>query len=149
MSLRNKVERPVSAGGVVYKIENQQIQILLCGQGDPSSWVLPKGTPDPDETMEETALREVQEETGIEVIIQSYVGKIRYWFSDDEKNVSFHKTVHFYLMIPIGGSISLHDHEFERVEWFPIQEALKSMTYDNDRQIIKKGLNIIKATPHP
>ena len=87
---RSKIERPVSAGGVVYRLENQQVQILLCGQGDPSSWVLPKGTPDPGETMEETALREVQEETGLQVVIQSYVDEIRYWFSDDAENVLFH-----------------------------------------------------------
>ena len=66
-------------------------------------WTLPKGTPESAETIEETALREVVEETGLEVRILAPVGAIDYFFTQDGDRI--HKTVHFFLMEPIGGSL--------------------------------------------
>lgn len=145
MQASKKVERPVSAGGVVYRTKGQGLQILLCGWGTPSSWVLPKGTPDPGESLEQTALREVQEETGLEVVIRDYVDRTQYWFTGDSGRVRYHKTVHFYLMTPVGGALSLHDPEFETVQWFSAGEAVKAMTYTNDARIVKKALAMIRA----
>ena len=64
------------------------------------------------ETLEETALREVQEETGLEPVIEERIRSIDYWFSSKDDDVRYHKTVHFYLMRAIGGDTSLHDPEF-------------------------------------
>lgn len=145
MPPNTKVEQAVSAGGVVYRRDGHEFQVLLCGWHTSSSWVLPKGTPDPGESLEQTALREVREETGIEVVIQDYIGHTRYWFTGDEGRVRYHKTVHFYLMKPVGGELSLHDPEFDIVQWFPAREALKVMSYANDVRIIKKALTMIRA----
>ena len=145
MQPSKKVERPVSAGGVVYRTEEQDLQILLCGWRTPSSWVLPKGTPDPGESLEQTALREVQEETGLEVVIRDYIDRTQYWFTGDSGRVRYHKTVHFYLMTPVGGALSLHDPEFDIVQWFSAGEAVKAMTYTNDARIVKKALAMIGA----
>ena len=72
--VRRRVERPVSAGGVVYRVVDGKIEAVLCGRIDTGRWSLPKGTPDPGETLERTALREVREETGLEVAIEAPIG---------------------------------------------------------------------------
>ncbi len=145
MPSSKKMERPVSAGGVVYRIEDQDLQILLCGWRSPSSWMLPKGTPDPGETLEQTALREVREETGLEVVIQAYVDRTQYWFTSDSGGVRYHKTVHFYLMSPVGGSLSFHDPEFDLVQWFPVGEAVRAMTHTNDARIVERAVAMVRA----
>ena len=102
------------------------------------SWTLPKGTPESAETIEETALREVVEETGLEVRILAPVGAIDYFFTQDGERI--HKTVHFFLMEPIGGSLDNHDHEFEAVRFFPVQEALSLLTFPTERQLVEQAL---------
>ena len=81
-------------------------------------WSLPKGTPDGDETPEETALREVHEETGLQVRILDTIGDIHYRFVRDGRRID--KTVHYYLMEATGGDLADHDHEFEEVRWFEL-----------------------------
>ena len=107
------------------------------------TWSLAKGTPDPGETLEETALREVREETGLEVDIAAPLGTIEYWFHRREFNVRYHKTVYFYLMVPVGGGIELHDPEFDVVQWFPSDEALQAMTYANESDLLRRALEVI------
>ena len=119
------------------------------GKGNGSSggkrvrWSLAKGTPDAGESLEETALREVREETGLEVEIDSPLGAIEYWFAGREPDIRYHKTVHFYLMVPIGGGIELHDPEFDVVQWFSSDEALSVMAYANEADVMRRALSVI------
>ncbi|HAA95305.1 MAG TPA: hypothetical protein DCE26_06415 [Dehalococcoidia bacterium] len=138
-----RVETPVSAGGVVYRRTNGQLETVLCGRSKPVRWSLAKGTPDPGETLEETALREVREETGLEVEIDGSLGSIDYWFSDRERDVRFHKTVHFYLMVPVGGHTDQHDPEFDVVEWFKADDAVKNLVYANEVDVMQRALALI------
>lgn len=138
-----RIEEPVSAGGVVYRIVDGQIETVLCGRDNPIRWSLAKGTPDPGETLEETALREVREETGLEVQIQEPIKSIDYWFADRESDVRFHKTVHFYLMVATGGDVDQHDPEFDVIQWFPSDKALKSLTYANETEVLRQALELI------
>ena len=158
-----RVKTLVSAGGVVWRKIDGHIQAVLCGlilrskargtkaQPDlnPSKtenfrWSLAKGTPDPGETLEETALREVREETGLEVEIDSPLGAIDYWFVGREPGVRFHKTVHYYLMNPIGGGLELHDPEFDVVQWFTSEEALGILAYANETEVLRRALKVIE-----
>ena len=104
-----------SAGGIVVRTD-QEGPSLVVGmrrrERDSATWTLPKGTPDPGETVEETALREVAEETGLEVRIVEPLPSIEYSFV--QPGTRIHKTVHYFLMEPVGGDLSRHDHEFER-----------------------------------
>ena len=145
MPPKRRVEHLVSAGGVVYRLTGQEIEVLLCGRHVPALWALPKGTPEPEESLEQTALREVQEETGLEVTLQASLGSIQYWFFRIQDAVRCHKTVHFYLMSPMGGSLSLHDPEFDVVQWYPEGEALKVMTHGDEVRMVKKALSVVKA----
>ncbi len=140
---KRRVERHVSAGGVVYRLTNGEIEAVLCGRSDPLRWSLPKGTPDKGESLEETALREVREETGLEVVIEAALGNINYWFVTPDNQASCNKTVHFFLMGQVGGSMDQHDPEFDEVRWFHSRQALKSLAYANETNVLKRALNVI------
>jgi 8-oxo-dGTP pyrophosphatase MutT (NUDIX family) len=140
---RPRIEEPVSAGGIVYREVGSRIETVLCGRDLPVRWSLAKGTPDPGETLEQTALREVREETGLDVEIQEPIKSIDYWFADREGEVRYHKTVHFYLMVPIGGATDQHDPEFDVVQWFPCDEALQSLAYANEVEVLRQALELI------
>jgi 8-oxo-dGTP pyrophosphatase MutT (NUDIX family) len=139
-----KTQRVTSAGGVVLRRRDEEREVLLCGRNSDNVWALPKGTPEPGETLEQTALREVREETGVEVENEATVGDIRYWFSRPEEGVRYFKTVRHYLMRPVGGDTRLHDHEFDDVRWFGVQEALKLLTYQNEVQILRQAIDLAK-----
>jgi 8-oxo-dGTP pyrophosphatase MutT (NUDIX family) len=101
---------------------------------DSVTWTLPKGTPDPGETIEETALREVGEETGLEVRIVEPLSAIEYDFVQDGTRI--HKTVHYYLMEAVGGDLAHHDAEFERVRWVAFDEADALLTFATERELV-------------
>lgn len=163
---KSRVQRLVSAGGVVYRRVNGRLEAVLCGrhmpphtsskplagsEDSPGSkknirWSLAKGTPDTGETLEQTALREVREETGLEVEIDAPIGSIEYWFSEKGNKARFHKTVHFYLMAPRGGNTDQHDPEFDVVEWFPYDEAVETVGYANEAGVLKKALALIPGS---
>ena len=143
MNAQSRVETPVSAGGVVYQMNAGRLETVLCGRSQPVRWSLAKGTPDPGETLEETALREVREETGLEVEIDGSLGSIDYWFADRDKEVRYHKTVHFYLMIPVGGATDQHDPEFDVVQWFDAKQAVKTLAHANEANVLQRALDLI------
>ena len=140
---KQRVENLVSAGGVVCREVDGRIETVLCGRETPVRWSLAKGTPDIGESLEDTALREVREETGLEVRIEENIGSIEYWFADRDGAIRYRKTVHFYLMAPTGGHIGQHDPEFDVVEWFPADEALKNLTYANEVEVLRRALALI------
>lgn len=143
MKTEQPVEHPVSAGGVVYRYSQDALEVILCGRKVPPTWNLPKGTPELGESMAETALREVREETGLSVIIKKRISFVRYWFIRD--GVHYHKTVHFYLMEPVGGSTGEHDPEFDVVEWFPVAEACHRLTYENEVRMVRRAMDMIQT----
>ena len=106
-----------AAGGVIInKLGNE---VVLCHRQKESLWTLPKGKPKKNETIEQTALREVNEETGLKVEIVSKIGKIEYAFSrkTNSDKTNYKKIVHWYLMHFTGGNFQFHDNEFDLVEW--------------------------------
>jgi 8-oxo-dGTP pyrophosphatase MutT (NUDIX family) len=136
--------RTTSAGGIVTRDGEHGLEVLVCGRSSDHLWALPKGTPEPGETLEQTALREVREETGVEVESQGLVGDIKYWFSRPQEGVRYFKTVRHFLLRPVGGDPSLHDHEFDEVRWIPAQEALKLLTYQNEVRILRQALDLVR-----
>jgi 8-oxo-dGTP pyrophosphatase MutT (NUDIX family) len=139
-----QTERAESFGGVVYRRSNSgEMEVIVVGRKDPGIYGLPKGTPNPGESMEETALREVREETGVDVEIERKVDVIEDWVVRAAIDTRFHKFVHFYLMRPTGGDISLHDHEHDFVEWLPIAEAKALLTYQNEVHILEKAQDML------
>ena len=141
MASTNNVVQLESSGGVVFRESGGAVEVVLCGVRKPRLWRLPKGTPDPGETREQTALREVREETGLEVELVDTIGSIEYEFERPSDGALCNKKVYFYLMSPTGGDLSLHDDEFDVAQWFLLGEALDSLTYKNEADIVQKGLS--------
>ena len=142
--LRKRVQRAVSSGGVVYRVVAGKVETALCGRNDPVRWSLPKGTPDQGESLEQTALREVREETGLLADIEAPIGNINYWFVIPPEGTHCNKTVHFYLMAHKGGATSDHDPEFDQVQWFDPETALKSLIYANEVKVMEQALTMIE-----
>jgi 8-oxo-dGTP pyrophosphatase MutT (NUDIX family) len=136
-----QTENVVSAGGLVYRKGKNGLEVVVCGRTEENLWGLPKGTPDKGESIEETAMREVREETGLDVEIESELGSISYWFA--RPGVRYHKTVYHYLMRPTGGDTSHHDHEYDIVEWIPAEEAVRRLSYANERMMVEKAIGLI------
>ena len=130
-----KVERAVSAGGVVVREGTAGPEVVICGRDSDGVWGLPKGTLDEGESLEQAAVREVSEETGLQVKIVKKIGVVEYWFAWE--GVRVHKWVHHYLMRTTGGNTEGHDAEYDRVEWLPVEAALRTLTFDNDKRMVR------------
>lgn len=140
---RRRVRSAVAAGGVVYRRGTDGFEVALAGRLSDGTWVLPKGQPDGSETLEQTALREVREETGLQVRAVGSLGQVEYWFAAGPERVR--KAVHFYLMEPIGGDTSLHDHEYDEIRWVPVGEARRMLSFDTYRDVLDRALAVIAA----
>ena len=132
-------QRQFSSGGVIFQREDGEVQVALIARMGGKVWCLPKGHLDPGETSEEAALREVREETGLTGRVVGKLGEISYWFVQKKSAGRIFKKVVFFLMEKTGGDTSEHDFEVDDVRWFPVEEALKAMSYPSERTIVKKA----------
>ena len=142
-----------SAGGVVLRTENNgRLSVALCHRRAESLWALPKGTPEQGESVADTALREVTEETGLQVEIGPPIDDTYYSFFrsagetigelqfEDDTTVRIDKTVHWYLMKYLSGDTSNHDREYDDVAWIDTQEASHRLTHRNEARVLEKAV---------
>src|SRR5438876_11011512 len=144
---RYRTMRAYSAGGVVFRLVSMRasdqetlvpasdlaVEVALVGRSHAGIWTLPKGTPQPGETIEQVAVREVQEETGLKVRLIAYIGSISYSFVRDQ--IRYQKQVRHFLLVAIGGDTALHDKEYDMVEWFTLSDAGRRLSYITDVNI--------------
>jgi 8-oxo-dGTP pyrophosphatase MutT (NUDIX family) len=145
---RLRTSTATSAGGIVVRYEAGRPHLVIGSrrrERDGRTWTLPKGTPKRDETTEETALREVAEETGLEVRITGPLDSIEYWFV--QSGTRIHKTVHYFLMEPTGGDLAKHDHEFDQVRWIPFDEAATTLTFETERALVAHAADLLGHGP--
>lgn len=127
----------MSAGGVVFQRLENGIQVALVGNSQRGTWYLPKGGLDKGETIEQAAVREVLEETGLDVNLIRPVKAIQYWFN--ARGTRIHKTVHYFLMEATGGDFSRRDAENDRAAWFDLEAALVAMSYENEAEVVREA----------
>lgn len=106
-------------------------------------WSLPKGHIEDGETTEETAMREVKEETGISAQVLRPLGTIDYWFVAERRRV--HKTVHHFLLEATGGELSDEDVEVTEVAWVPVGELEGKLAYADERKLVRKARQLFAA----
>ncbi len=100
---------------------------------------MPKGLVEANETPEETAIRETREETGLVGKPLGKIGEINYWYYSRRDEVRIFKTVHFYLLEFVSGSVADHDFEVDEVRWFPLEEAIGILAYKNEKEMAMKA----------
>ncbi|WP_345348905.1 NUDIX hydrolase [Rhodococcus olei] len=144
---RMRTVRETSAGGLVVDgldgPRDQQCAALI-GRTDRRGrllWSLPKGHIEQGETAEQTAMREVAEETGIRGTVLASLGSIDYWFVTEGRRV--HKTVHHYLLRFQGGELSDEDVEVTEVAWVPLTELESRLAYADERRLAEVAGELI------
>jgi 8-oxo-dGTP pyrophosphatase MutT (NUDIX family) len=105
-------------------------------------WSLPKGHVEQGETAEQTAIREVAEETGIHGHVLAQLGSIDYWFVTEGRRV--HKTVHHYLLRFSGGQLCDEDLEVTEVAWVPVTELPDRLAYADERRLVEVAHDLIE-----
>lgn len=134
-----------SAGGIVFKKEKGKIFVLVAQHSAHHGWVFPKGLIGDikkGESKEETARREVQEETGVlGKIITALPPTTYFYFFQGQK---IRKTVFYFLMEYQKGEITGHDTEMEEVEWLPAEQVAERLTYKGDKEVWRQAQKVIK-----
>ncbi|WP_405134121.1 NUDIX hydrolase [Nocardia sp. NBC_01388] len=144
---RMRTVRETSAGGLVVDGldgPREKRCAALIGRTDRRGrllWSLPKGHIEEGETAEQTAIREVAEETGINGSVVAELGSIDYWFVTEGRRV--HKTVHHYLMRFLDGELSDADVEVTKVAWVPLSELDSRLAYADERRLAEVANRLI------
>ena len=142
------VVRQVSAGGVVYRPAAGRAEVVLVRIGPKRRWQLPKGIIDEGEKPEQTAVREVREEAGVDARITASLDTIEYWYVGNERDgrrVRFHKFVHLFLLEYASGDVADHDHEVDEARWVPLGDATGLLAFDSERKAMSQAAALIEA----
>jgi 8-oxo-dGTP diphosphatase len=144
--MARETDEIVAAGGLVRLSAppetgvNERAPVLLVHRPKYDDWSFPKGKADPGETIEQTALREVREETGLECKIICPLPSVRYTY-EGKGSIPRPKVVHYFLMEPAGGALAVNGYEIDSAEWLDRGEAMRRLTYDHDRKLLSDALN--------
>lgn len=134
------MKREFSAGGIVL---NNSGLVLLTQNSANHHWGFPKGNVGKSETTKEAALREVKEEAGVKAEIIQKVGDSKYVYTHPASKEKVFKIVTMFLMKYISGDTKDHDWEVEEAKWFSPDEALKTLSFSQDKSLLKKALEIV------
>lgn len=139
-----RATREYTAGGVVFRRGENGIELLMI-QDPKSRWTIPKGHVEEGERLEQTALREVEEETGLKNLkIRDKLDKIHFFYRKEGKLIFM--TTYIFLMEAVGNtSDNLVPEEWMNgIQWFPAQEAIELIEYRDTEKLFKLGLSKIK-----
>jgi 8-oxo-dGTP pyrophosphatase MutT (NUDIX family) len=129
-----------SAGGFVLAADGSN-RVALIGRisrGGRLDWCVPKGHPEGEETLEQAAIREIEEETGLVAEILDQLGEIQYEFSAGNKLIC--KTVHHFLFKQTGGDLTVENdpnHEAVEVRWFDLDSLDATLAHENERRMAR------------
>ena len=135
------MKKQFAAGGVVIKKERGLPRVLLI-KDSYGHWIWPKGHVEKGETTEETAIREVSEETGLsKITIEGKLGLQQYYFT--LRGEKIFKTVTIFLIKANARErLTIQTEEIEKGRWFGAEEALERIEYKGSRKLLKKGIDL-------
>lgn len=139
------VKDQISAGGVVFRGDKGQIEVVIVSVGGQNRWQLPKGMVEKGESPETAAVREAREEAGVSSQVVQLIETIEYWYAglDNGIRVRFHKRVHFFLLRYVSGDTKDHDWEVNEARWVPIADATSQLAFDNERRVMEGARQLI------
>ena len=123
-----------SCGAII--IKNDKVLLIQQTQGH---WGFPKGHVEGNETEEETAIREVKEETNIDIIID----KTKRYSIEYELNNGEMKEAVFFIAKPINDIIKKQEEEILNIEWIGIDKVVEKLTFENTREVFRKAMKEI------
>jgi ADP-ribose pyrophosphatase YjhB (NUDIX family) len=129
-----------SAGGVV--VRGDEVVVIMPtrrGAGGAQVLALPKGHPEPGESAEQAAAREVREEAGVWGDLIESLGEVAYTY--ERKGHHIAKRVEFFLIEYRGGDPADHDHEVDEARWMPISRAALALTYEGERAVLAQAIS--------
>lgn len=129
--------KAISAGGVVFY--KDQVLILQRKNGN---WVLPKGHIEEGENIEETAIREVEEEAGIKAKIIDYIGEIEYHAPATDFHPEEDKKVLWFLMSALSTDVKVEDKIFIQGRFMKVKDAINILTFPLEKEILKKAYDL-------
>lgn len=131
-----------SCGAIVYRKFHGNTELLLIKNANGGHWSFPKGHVEPGETEEETALREIKEETDIDVaLIPGFREVITY---TPKKDIC--KDVIYFLGKALTYDYTPQESEVAQIKWVEINHANSILNYDNDRQLVNKAKILIRES---
>jgi 8-oxo-dGTP pyrophosphatase MutT (NUDIX family) len=137
-----------SAGGVAYRKAESGYEVALIATRGGTRWQLPKGTCEPNESLEETAIREVVEEVGLETRVVSFLRPIEYWYWDTYHRTVpelVHKRVDFFLLQVTGGELTDSCYEVDATGWFPLAQALELLSFSGEQEVMRAAMDYLAA----
>lgn len=134
-----KTRFALSSGGILIRQGDSDPEVLLVVPRGRRRYTLPKGTVEPGEGLEDAALREVLEETGVTAHILAPLDPIEYWFFVRNKGMvtRIHKVVAYFLMEPRESLPSpLAQDEIAELSWVPLPWAFKELSFETEREVV-------------
>jgi uracil-DNA glycosylase len=141
---KGRPTRPTASSGAV--VASPEGEILLLRRTDEEIWCLPKGTVERGETLEQTAIREVREETGLRVKLLRPLHEVRYSFYWPPARANYDKTVTYFLAKPTGGRL-VPEPGFEEARWVTRAEAMRLLFWKNDKDVVARAFDAMRSRP--
>ena len=144
---RSKTRSEYSSGGAVISVRNGAAHVAMIATRGRTRWGLPKGAVSQGETSEAAALREVQEETGLEADIIKRLDTIEYFFRAGDTLIR--KKVDFYLMVHTGGELKPQLSEVDDVEWVELSEAIQRASFASEKKLLEAAQQELEVSGTP